>query len=217
MQYTYTTLLASCQNYFVDNSVEYIAEFPNLVQLSEMRIIKDLNLSVFDTVATGVMTPGSADLTKPTDFIVIQDMFIVLSGTKTYLQERSKSYLDSYWPTAASTGTPVYYADNTTTLWQLAPTPDSNYAYQVNYVARPTPMNATNPTTWIGDKLGEVLLAATLAQSAAFFQEDPSTQSGAIAHWEQKYAETITQAKNELNPLVSAKDDTLIKATTTQE
>ncbi len=217
MQYTYTTLLASCQNYCIDNSTEYTTEFPNIVQLAEMRIIKDLNLSVFDTSATGSMIANSPNLTKPTDLIAIQDLFVIVAGAKIYLQERSKSYLDNYWPDPTVTTQPIYYAENTTTTWQLAPTPNSTYDYQVNYIARPTSMSATNPTTWIGDKLGEVLLYATLVGSSSFFQEDPATQNGMIALWEKSYSAAITQAHNELSTLISAKDDTLIKSTTTQQ
>ncbi len=217
MQYTYTTLLASCQNYCIDNSTEYTTEFPNIVQLAEMRIIKDLNLSVFDTVTTGTMLSTVATITKPTDLIAIQDLFVVVAGAKIYLQERSKSYLDNYWPNSTLTDQPIYYAEDTTTTWQLAPIPDGNYSYQVNYIARPIPMSSTNNTTWIGDKLGEVLLYATLIGSTSFFQEDPATQSGMIALWEKSYAAAVTQAHNELSPLISAKDDTLIKLTNTQQ
>lgn len=216
MQYTYSTLLASCQNYFIDSSGEYLAEFPKLVQLAEMRIIKDLNLSVFDTVAIGMMTLGSSDLTKPLDMIAIQDLFVEVNGSKVYLQERSKSFLDNYWPNPTLMDVPVYYADNTTDLWQIAPTPDSSYNYQVNYVVRPTSMSETNPTTWIGDKIGELLLAATLVYSAIFFREDPATESGMIATFEKGYEIAVTQAKDELAPFNSAKDDTLVQLTTTR-
>lgn len=214
MQYTYNTLLASCVNYCIDNSVEYTNEFPKIVQLSEMRIIKDLNLSVFDTVATGMMTLGSADLAKPSDMIVVQDLFVIVNGAKVYLQDRSKSYLDSYWPDQTITGTPVYYADNTTDLWQIAPTPDSSYNYEVNYIVRPTSMSFSNQNTWMGDKLGECLLYATLVGSASFFREDPATENGMIALWEKSYEVAINQAIKELSPMISAKDNLLFKLTT---
>lgn len=222
MQYTYDTLLASCQNYCVDNSAlttvqSYATEFPNLVQLSEMRIIKDLNLSVFDTSTTGTMTANSQDLTKPSDLIAIQDLFVVVAGNRVILQERSKSWLDSYWPNYSITATPVYYADNTTTLWQIAPTPDLAYTYQVNYIVRPTPMSATNQNTWIGDKLGEVLLYATLLESALYFREDPAVQSGVTQLWEQAYQTVAKQAISELNPDISAKDIDIYPFTTMQQ
>lgn len=234
MQYTYDTLLASCQNYCIDNSTQYEAEFPNIVQLASMRIIKDLNLSVFDTSLTRAMTADSPDITKPDDFIALQDFFVIpgttgfgeggygsnyYSGTgsgRKYIQARSKSYLDNYWPNSSDTGQPVYYAENTTTLWQVVPTPDENYGYQINYIARPIAMTSANQNTWIGDKLGECLLPATLTYSMIFFREDVVTEQGATKEWEQAYELAIAQAKAELYSMNSAKDNVLTKITNTK-
>lgn len=222
MQYTYDTLFASCQNYCVDNSTtvtvqSYATEFPNLVQLSEMRIIKDLNLAIFDTTTNGSMTMGSQDLVKPTDLIVIQDLFLLVNGNRIVLQERSKSWLDSYWPSYVNLEQPLYYAENTPTLWQIAPTPDQAYGYQVNYTVRPTPMSATNQNTWIGDKLGEVLLYATLLESALYFREDPTTQNGITQLWEQAYQTLTKQAKDELGIMINSSDTLTFPLTTMQQ
>ena len=220
MQYTYNTLLASCQNYCIDNSIitdtqSYIVEFPNLVQLSEMRIIKDLQLSVFDLSTTGVMVIGNNSIAKPTDMITIRDIYVVVGGNNIHLQLRSKSYLDAYWPNATNTEQPVYYADNSTTTWQVTPTPNQTYTYQVNYIARPVPMSAANQTTWIGTKLGEVMLYATLIESALYFREDPVTQSAITQFWEKAYEEVVTQARDELAPFVSATNNSLTKLSKT--
>lgn len=209
MQYTYPTLLASCQNYEVDDSAQYETEFDNIVQLSEMRIIKDLNLSVFDLSATGNMVVGTQSLTKPSDYIAIQDLFVTINNERKTLQLRSKSWLDDYWRNSSMTGEPAYFCEDTTTTWLVAPTPDSTYTYKVNYIARPTPMSASNPTTWIGDKLGECLLYATLLGSMPFFREDVSTEQGITKHWENTYNNSIGAAKLELMPLLSAKDGLL--------
>lgn len=211
MQYTYTTLLASCQNYQIDDSSEYETEFPKIVQLAEMRIIKDLNLGVFDTqTGTVTLTSGSQTVVKPSDFIAIQDFFILVSGSRVYLQLRSKSYMDDYWRNPLSAAQPIYYCENTTASWLVAPTPDQNYSYQVNYIARPLPMTSGNPTTWIGDKLGECLLYATLLGSMPFFREDVAVEQGITQYWSQAYQTSIGQAMRELYPSMSAKDDVVM-------
>lgn len=214
MQYTYNTLFASCQNYTTDNSTtlvtqSYATEFPNFVQLAEMLIIKDLDLTLFDTSTAPnvVLVQGSQNVLKPADYIVTQDFYIIVNGSRKYLQPRSKSWMDDYWRNYSNVAEPAYYCDNTTSLWQLAPTPDQNYGYQVNYVARPLPMTPTNQTTYIGDKLGECLLPAVLAYSWAYLREDPTSEAGVVQVWENAYQKAITQARMELDPLVSAKDD----------
>lgn len=208
MQYTYPSLLASCQNYCIDNSTQYEDEFPNIVSLSEMRIIKDLNLSVFDTTGMNLMTSGNQSITKPDDFIVEQDFFLInAANERVYLQKRSKSWLDDYWRNPNTQDTPIYYCDNTTVTWLVAPTPDQNYTYQVNYIARPASMTAANPTTWIGDKLGELLFYAVLRASMPFFREDVANEQGITQEWERSYQTALAEAARELAPLMSATDN----------
>lgn len=221
MQYTYNSLFNSCQNYCVDNSTtidmqSYAAEFPNLVQLSEMRILKDIPNANFEAIATGNMISGNQLIVKPADLIAIQDMFMTVGTSLVYITQRSKSYLDSYWPNFGITDQPLYYADYSTSQWQVAPVPDQSYSYQVNYIQRPLPMSVTNQTTWIGDKLGEVLLYATLIESALYFREDFITENGVIKTWENAYETYVTQALNELYPFISGKNTILPPLTRNQ-
>lgn len=209
MQYTYPRLLASCQNYCIDNSSQYLTEFPNIIQLTEMQIIKDLEISGFDLVQTGNLTSGINSLVKPNNFIAIRSIYIVVSGNNKVLQLRSKSYLDDYWRNANNTGEPVYFAEATNYTWQITPTPAQAYGYQVNYIGRPTPMSATNPTTWLGDKLGELMLYGTLGFSLAYFREDVANAQGITKQWEQEYQVGIAQARKELVSLMSATDQSL--------
>lgn len=213
MEYTYNTLLASCQNYCIDNSTEYETEFPNIVQLSEMMIIKDLGLSVFDTSESSTLTLGSQSITKPSDIIADRDLFITVSSARVYLQKRSKSWIDDYWRNSNLQDQPAYYCDDSTTTWKVAPTPDQSYPYMVNYIARPEPMSSDNQTTWIGTKLGECLLYATLLGSMPFFREDVATEQGITGYWKGQYDLSIGKALVELSPLVSAKNNVLFPQT----
>jgi hypothetical protein len=214
MQFTYTTLLESCQQYCIDTSNEYESEFPNIVQIAETRIIKDLNLQQFSTSVTSTMTSGSGSVSKPDGLIVIQDFFIIINNQRRYLQQRSKSYLNLYWNSTTSVGTPVYFCEDTTTSWLVGPIPDQGYQYQVNFVTRPTPMSSTNITTWIGDNLGECLHYATLIESMGFFREDVVTEQGITQFWERNYQNGIQQALNELMPMIEARNNQLKKITT---
>lgn len=213
MEITYDQLLASCQNYCIDDSTQFVTQFPLMVQLSEMRIIKDLNLDFFDGEATGTLTLGSQSLTKPDDLITIQDLFIFIDGTRTYLQERTKGWCDDYWPIPNSQDVPVYYADDSTDSWIIVPTPDASYPYQVNYIKRPSPMAENNQTTYIGSKFGEGLLYATLVGSMMFFREDVVSEQGVTKAWEGFYSDAIDKAMRELNPNLIGKDDETSKAT----
>ena len=52
----------------------------------------------------------------------------------------------------------------------LAPTPDSAYAFAVDFVAPETRLSSVNATNWISTNAENVLLSAALYESSAFLK-----------------------------------------------
>ena len=52
----------------------------------------------------------------------------------------------------------------------LGPTPDSTYAFRVDFVAPETGLSSGNANSWIGDNAENVLLSAALYESSAFLK-----------------------------------------------
>lgn len=52
----------------------------------------------------------------------------------------------------------------------MAPTPSSNLAYQVDFVAPETGLSSGNANSWIGDHADNLLLSACLYESSAFLK-----------------------------------------------
>jgi len=205
MQITYDQLVTQLENYAEENSLEFETAIPNIIALAEDRIIRDLDLSIFDVTVENAMTPGASTIGKPSDMIAYRNLFILVSGARVRLQERDESYLLDYWPTTSSTSQPKYFADESPTTFLIAPTPDSGYTYQLRYIQRPAGLSESNQSTWLSQKVGDLVFFQCLVQALGFLREDPANQKGQIALWQANYNRALDLARIELSPFIVAR------------
>jgi len=66
------------------------------------------------------------------------------------------------------TGAPKYYADSSETVFIIAPTPDSTYAYEIKYQAKPTSLTSSNTTNYYALSCPDTLFYATMMEMAIF-------------------------------------------------
>lgn len=77
LAWTYTTLRQALLDWPVEDegSTEYVANIPNLIGLGEIRLVRDLNLSVFDVTDESLtIDEGSRLVTKPTTLIATRSL-----------------------------------------------------------------------------------------------------------------------------------------------
>jgi hypothetical protein len=169
----YTEVLQEVQDVFEDNSAEIQAAIPNCISRAEERIFKRVpNLPPFRTVGTGTMVVGTSTLTKPTGARVIRQVSYTTVGSEVFLDRRLDSFIKDYWPTAASTGTPLYYAETDEDTILVGPTPDTAHTYTVYHLRVPDGLSLTTANTELGDKYESVLLYAVFQETAMFLMDD---------------------------------------------
>jgi hypothetical protein len=196
MQYSYSAILSSIQNYCTDNSTDFTTEYPTLIQVAQDRVLKDLNITSFDTSTT--TTSATAFITRPNGMIALRSLFVLVNNARQLLSQRTKSYIDCYWANSGSVATPRYFADCSTTQWQIAPVPDQSYTFQINYTTRLAYLTSGTPTNWLSNTYGEVLFDAAMILAKKFFREDPVSEGGEMRDWEARYASDLALAKREL-------------------
>lgn len=173
--FTYTQLNQALQDWS-DNSSDEVGEFvdniPRIVQLAELRLVKDLNLEIFDVVDTAAVVSISSRLvTKPADLIVARELWLITAGVRSPLLERSYAFLMNYAPNPATVGTPKYYAEYSDTYWYLSPTPTLAATIESRGVYRPESIVEAE-STWLGDHCGDLLFAASLMEAEQFIKAD---------------------------------------------
>ena len=216
MSLTYSTFQTALQQNLVMNDSTGIADLsailPNIIDYSEQRIYRELDFLTTETTATALATAGSRNVPIPSTVIVLTDVNFITPYTQTNpdaagstrnpLQRTSVAFINYAWSAAAAeSGTPSipqYYAlINATTVnptgnvtnMIVAPAPDQAYTVEFVGTVRPTPLSASNTTTFLSTYLPDLFLAASMIYAAGYqqnFSQDGTTP-GMADYWEKQY------------------------------
>lgn len=195
--FTYATLTSTIQSFTEDQGTEFAAIIPTIIQLAEDRILRDLDLELFDTINTLAFTAGNPVLTKPTGTVATRTIHFTDATSNFVLMEpKSWEFVKDFWPNAAtSTAAPRYYTEYSPTQWYFAGTPSGTNAVTARCVVAPAGLTALNTNTWLSNYMGDLLLYACLTVSEEFLKADPR-----IPVWEQDYMGRLSAARGILKP-----------------
>ncbi len=193
--YTYDTLKTALIDFTEDDGAEFASALDQIIALGESKLLKDLDLEIFDTTAVGTFTPGSPLVTKPSYAIAIRSMYYTDgSGNFVFIEQKPYEFVKDYWPRQASTtSTPKYYAELNETQLFIAGTPATGLAYTLRVIRRPDGLSSLNTTTWLSTKAADALLYACLVTSEQFLKAD-----NRIGTWRSEYQLALNSAKIEL-------------------
>ena len=200
-QITYAELTQKLQDWLEDDDAEFVGAIDDIINLGEMRLWRDLDLSIFtseDTVATVI---GQETVTKPTtdpQLVTWQSIYYdTLAPSRTYLELRSTDFVRDH-QTIGATAPPKYYAETNETDWLLSPIPDAIYTLNARGVTRPTRLSGAQTTTWLSTHQDDMLFKACLAEAEAFLKSDDR-----VAIWEEMYVNALPMAKRETYELLN--------------
>lgn len=117
----------------------------------------------------------------PADYLDLKYMYVTDSGGITYPQERKDpAWIYKWYSQRSAAGIPCYVArDNG--IFVFGPFPDSQYSLAAIYYYQDTLLSSSYTSNFLTVNYPNILLWATLAEAAAFVQDQQSLQ-----WWEQK-------------------------------
>ena len=117
----------------------------------------------------------------PADYLDLKYMYVTDSGGITYPQERKDpAWIYKWYSQRSAAGIPCYVArDNG--IFVFGPFPDSQYSLAATYYYQDTLLSSSYTSNFLTVNYPNILLWATLAEAAAFVQDQQSLQ-----WWEQK-------------------------------
>lgn len=198
MSRTYTELVADLQEWLEDDDTEFAASIPRLINLGELRVIKDLDLGIFKEDQTAATVGSQEFVTYPAttlDLVAWKSIYYDNAGQRVWLELRGSDYVRDYQVPAA-TGAPRYYAEENG-QWLLAPIPDAIYTLNARALVRPAPLSVSNTTNWLSDTVDDLLFKACLAESDQFLKSDDR-----VAMWKQEYQELLPTTKRDVYTLL---------------
>jgi len=194
MTMTFDELKTAIQDYTENDETTFVNNLPLFIRLAEERILKSIQLNLFQKNAGGAMTTGNKFLAAPTDFLAPFSLSIEVSGAKEFLLFKDLDFVQTYTPNATTTGQPKYYAQFDVGNFIIAPTPDAAYVVELQYLYRPASLTAGagSGTTWLSENAEITLLYASLIEAYTYMKGDPNL----MQMYNQRYAEGITRLKN---------------------
>ena len=194
MSFTFAQLKQAIIDYTENDETTFANNLPLFIRLAEERILKNVQLNLFQKNQFGNMSSGNEFLAAPSDFLAPFSLSIDASGNKEFLLFKDLDFVQSYNPDATVTGTPKYYAQFDVDNFILAPTPDANYTVDIHYLYRPASLTAgaEDGTSWLSENAELALLYGSLCEAYVFMKGDVQL----LQSYTQRLTESIARLKN---------------------
>ena len=106
MSMTYGELKQAIPDYTENDETSFVNNLPLFIRLAEERILKSVQLSLFQKNQSGSMTSGNQYLAAPSDFLAPFSLSIDVNGDKEFLLFKDLDFIQTYTPDATTTGQP---------------------------------------------------------------------------------------------------------------
>jgi|TARA_R110000824_G_scaffold76683_1_gene194213 hypothetical protein len=194
MSFTYDELKTALQDYTENDETSFVNNLPVFIRLSEERILKNVQLSLFRKNVSGTMTASNKYLAVPSDFLAPFSLsFVDSGGDHEFLDFKDVDYVQTFNPDASTTGDPRYYAVFDINFFILGPTPSANSTTELHYFYRPASLTAGagSGTTWLSENAELTLLYGSLIEAYLYMKGEPDL----MAQYEKRFAEALTGLK----------------------
>jgi len=193
MSFTYDSLKQAIQDYTENSETTFVNNLPVFIRAAEERILKNVQLNLFMRNQQGTMTTNNQYLGAPSDFLAPFSITVTVSGKKQFLEFKDLSFIEEFNPDYTVTGVPRYYAQFDVGNFIVAPTPDQDYAVEVQYLFRPASLTsgAGTGTTWLSDNADLAMLYGSLVEAYIFMKGEPDI----MAQYNQRFNEAVIGLK----------------------
>jgi len=194
MTMTYSELKQAIQDYTENDETSFVNNLPLFIRLAEERILKSVQLNLFQKNQFGTMSTGNEYLSAPSDFLAPFSLSIDVSGDKEFLIFKDLDFVQTYNPDSTTTAQPRYYAQFDVDNFILAPTPNANYTVDIHYLYRPASLTsgADGGTSWLSTNAEITLLYASLIEAYTYMKGDPNL----MQMYNQRFVEGVSRLKN---------------------
>lgn len=202
ISYTYTSLVVAIKAFAEDTDPDFVANIDDFIGKGELRVLRDLDLELFESWTQVTISGGIRTVAKPTDAIEINDVWIRNPGTLKWVElpRRSFEYVLSYAPVEATQGVPAYYSEFDEDDFYVVPTPDQSYSggnARVRATIRPARLSSTQDTSWLGDNVGDLLFQAVMVEGYDFLKHEAAMTKAA-----NKYQSLIPSISREMEQIM---------------
>ena len=169
MAIAYSDFLTQVRNYTeVDNNVLTDQIIQDFIRSVELDVAGKVDYDDLRKYSTSAFTSGNRAVSLPADCMIIRSVQAINGSTRSFLEKRDTSFISEYNNDGA-TGLPRYWANWDDFNIIVAPTPDSAYTVQINYIVNPPQFTSTN-NTFLSTYQESMLLHGVLAEAFRYLK-----------------------------------------------
>ena len=194
MSFTFAELKTAIQDYTDNTETTFVNHLNDFIKGAEDRIFKNVDLEVFRKNVTTAATVSDKFLSIPSDYLASFSLQITTSGSEDILLQKDVNFLQEAFPASSSTGVPRFYAVFDVNNFLLAPTPNSNYAIELDYYYKPTSLTAGSDsgTTWISTNAPFALLYGSLVEAYTYMKGEADI----MQQYEKRFNDQLMRLKD---------------------
>ena len=193
MTMTYGQLKQAIQDYTQYNETSFVNNLPLFIRLSEERILKNVQLSLFRKNVSASASVGNKYLAAPSDFLAPYSLSYETDGDKVFLEFKDVNFVQTYTPDGADSGLPKYYAQFDVGYFIIGPAPDAPYLMELHYLYRPLSLTlgTDEGVTWLSQNAEMALLYGSLIEANIYLKGEADV----MQNYDKRFLESLTGIK----------------------
>tara|TARA_Y100000114_G_scaffold85384_1_gene78924 strand:+ start:2112 stop:2762 length:651 start_codon:yes stop_codon:yes gene_type:complete len=194
MSFTYLQLKDAIKAYTEYEETSFVNNIPLFIRLSEERILKNVQLSLFRKNVTAQTSNTVQYIKVPSDFLAPFSLSMTGSdGDKFFVDFKDPSFVQTYTPDPTTTGLPKYYCVFDVDNFLMAPTPNAAFTAELHYYYRPESLTAGSDsgTSWLSENAEMTLLYGALIEAYIYMKGEQDI----MAYYDKRFQESLLPLK----------------------
>ena len=194
MSFTYLQLKDAIKAYTEYEETSFVNNIPLFIRLSEERILKNVQLSLFRKNATAQTNASVQYIKVPSDFLAPFSLSMTgTDGDKFFVDFKDPSFVQTYTPDPTTTGLPKYYCVFDVDNFLMAPTPNAAFTAELHYYYRPESLTAGSDsgTSWLSENAEMTLLYGALIEAYIYMKGEQDI----MAYYDKRFQESLIPLK----------------------
>ena len=169
MAITHADFLTQVRDYTeVDSNVLTDSIIDKFIRATELNVAGQVDYDDLRKYSTSTFTSGNRYVSLPADCMIIRSVQMINGSNRTFLERRDTSFISEY-NSGGTTGEPKFYANWDDFNILVAPTPDSAYTIQINFIKDP-PHFDSSTNTFLSTYQETMLLHGVLTEAFSYLK-----------------------------------------------
>ncbi len=169
MAITHSDFLTQVRNYTeVDSNVLTDSIIDGFIRATELNVAGQVDYDDLRKYSTSTFTSGNRYVSLPADCMIIRSIQVINGSDRTFLERRDTSFISEF-NSGGTTGEPRFWANWDDFNVLVAPTPNSAYTIQINFIKDPPHFNSST-NTFLSTYQEPMLLHGVLTEAFSYLK-----------------------------------------------